>query len=235
MKRLAPLTLAVLLLAEVPAHAIIVDTIASGISYAQQQAYQAFMKLKVIEEIQILKQNYDASVRYYEEFKRLNQGRGILYNVAEKLKTTELQEIDQLKGNVDRDFIHTYRTDTQVDKFFQGIDRGIATNMKYSGDELANLISNRKVGADIARNAGDLSPKDAANMAVKAQGIQLQYLAQIHEDNLRMIQLESMKLANDTRRQQSEQKLIDDVRKSVQRVAPDAVPRNQDDSQENQQ
>lgn len=223
MKRLAAFTLALMLLAEVPAHAIIVDTFVSGVKYAQDAAYQAFMKLKVIEEIQLLKQNYDASVRYYTEFKRLNQGRGILYNVAQQLKVAELQELDTMRGNVDRDFLNTYKTDTKVDQFFQSIDRGVANNMKYAGDEMANLINNRKIGADIARNADGLSPKDAANMAVKAQGLQLQYLSVIHEDNLRIIEVQTMQLANDTRRQQAEQTLIDTVRKSVQRVAPDAV------------
>ncbi len=223
MKRLAAFTLALMLLAEVPAHAIIVDTFVSGVKYAQDAAYQAFMKLKVIEEIQLLKQNYDASVRYYTEFKRLNQGRGILYNVAQQLKVAELQELDTLRGNVDRDFLNTYKTDTKVDQFFQTIDRGVANNMKYAGDEMANLINNRKIGADIARNADGLSPKDAANMAVKAQGLQLQYLSVIHEDNLRIIEVQTMQLANDTRRQQAEQTLIETVRKSVQRVAPEAV------------
>lgn len=223
MRRLAAFTLALMLLGEVPAHAIIVDSFVSGVKYAQDQAYQAFMKIKVIEQIRILKQNYDASVRYYNEFKKLNEGRGILYNVAQQLKVAELQELDILRGNVDRDFINTYKTDTKVDQFFQSIDRGVATNMKYAGDEMANLINNRKIGADIAKNAGNLSPKDAANMAVKAQGLQLQYLSVIHEDNLRLIQIQTMQLANDTRRQQAEQRLIDTVRKSVKRVAPEAV------------
>ncbi len=222
MKRVLPLVLMLLLLAEAPAHAIIVDTFVSGVKYAQDAAYQAFMKLKVIEEIQILKQNFDASVRYYDEFKRLNEGRGILYNVAQQLKVAELQELEVMKGNVDRDFVNTYKTDTKVDQFFGSIDRGISNNMKYAGDELANLVNNRKIGVDIAKNAGNLSPKDAANLAVKAQGIQIQYLSQIHEDNIRIIEIQSMQLANDTRRQQAEQRLIDNVRKSVERVAPGA-------------
>ncbi len=222
MKRVLPLVLILLLAGEVPAHAIIVDTFVSGVKYAQDAAYQAFMKLKVIEEIQILKQNFDASVRYYAEFKRLNEGRGILYNVAQQLKVAELQEFETLKGNVDRDFVNTYKTDTKVDQFFGSIDRGISNNMKYAGDELANLVNNRKIGVDIAKNAGNLSPKDAANLAVKAQGIQIQYLSQIHEDNIRIIEIQSMQLANDTRRQQAEQRLINNVRKSVERVAPGA-------------
>ncbi|MBI5631620.1 MAG: hypothetical protein HY921_12145 [Elusimicrobia bacterium] len=223
MKRILPILLILIFLTEAPAHAIIVDTFVGSLKYAQDQAYQAFMKLKIIEEIRILKQNFDASVRYYNEFKRLNEGRGILYNVGMQLKVAAEQMGDDLQRSVDRDFINTYKTDTKVDQFFQSIDHGIANNMKYAGDELGNLIANRKIGVDIARNAGNLSPKDAANLAVKAQGIQLQYLSQIHEDNIRIIEIHSLQLANDTRRQQAEQRLIESVRKSVKKLAPGAV------------
>lgn len=223
MKKISILCLSILLLAEAPAHAVIVDTVVSGLKYAKDEAYQAFMKLKIIEEIQLLKQNYDASVRYYNEFKQLNEGRGILYNVGIQLKTAAEQMGDELKGSIDRDFVHTYKTDTGVDQFFQSIDHSIANNMKYAGDELGNLIANRKLGVDIAKNANGLSPRDAANLGVKAQGIQLQMMTQIHEDNLRLIEIQSMQLANDTRRQQAEQRLIESVRKSVGRIDPDAV------------
>jgi len=223
MNRRLTLSLLLILGLRAPAHAIIVDTITSGMKYAQDQAYQAFMKIKIIEQIRIMKQNYDASVRYYNEFKRLNEGKGILYNVGQQLKTTAEQMGDDLQRSVDRDFIHTYNTDTKVDQFFKGVDRSIANNMRYAGDELGNLIANRKVGVEIAKNASNLSPKDAANLGVKAQGFQLQMMAQIHEDNLRLIELHSMQLANDTRRQQAEQRLIEKVRKSVERVSPEAA------------
>lgn len=216
------LTLSLLLVVglQAPAHAIIVDTFISGAKYAKDQAYQAFMKIKIIEQIRIMKQNYDASVRYYNQFKKLNEGRGILYNVGMQLKEGAEQMGDELRASIDRDFLNTYNTDTGVDRFFNSIDRSVANNMKYAGDELGNLIANRKVGVQIAKNADGLSPKDAANLGVKAQGIQLQMMAQLHEDNLRLIQLQSMQLANDTRRQQAEQKLIQNIRKSVERVAP---------------
>jgi len=48
-------------------------------------------------------------------------------------------------------------------------------------------------------------------------------MAQLHEDNVRLIQIQSMILANETRRQQAEQKLIQSVRKSVERISPDAA------------
>lgn len=209
---------------QAPAHATpFVDTFINSVKYAKDEAYQAFMKIKIIEQIRIMKQNYDASVRYYREFQKLNQGKGILYNVAMQLKEGALDIGSDLRASIDRDFLNTYNTDTGVDRFFKSIDRSIANNMKYAGDELGNLIANRKIGVNIAKNADGLSPKDSANMGVKAQGIQIQMMALLHEDNLRLIQIQSMILANDTKRQLAEQALIEKVRKSVERISPEAA------------
>jgi hypothetical protein len=213
-----------LLVGPAPAHALIVDTIVGGAKYMKDEAYQAFMKIKVIEQIRILKQTYDSSMRYYKEFQRLNGGKGLVHNVGDILKNTAEEMGDELRSSVDRDFVHTYNTDTKVDRFFQSVDRGIADNMRYAGKGLANVISGKKMGVAIAKNANGLSPKDAANLNAKAQGIQIQMMAQIHEDNLRLIEIMSMQLANDTRRQQGEQRLIRSIRKSVEKRAPGAAP-----------
>ena len=225
MRKKLAFAVALLLLWGQPAHAIIFDTAISSIQYAEQKVYQAFMKIKVIEQIRILKQNYDASVRYYKEFERLNSGKGLFANVADMLKTAGEQMGDELKSNVDRDFIHTYNTDTKVDRFFNSIDRSIANNMKYAGDELANTISSRKVGVLIAQQAKGLSPKDAANLSAKAAGLQIQMMSQLHEDNVRLIEISSMRLATEIRQQEGEQKLISNIRKSVEKRAPGALPR----------
>ena len=173
----------------------------------------------------MMKQNYDASVRYYKEFERLNSGKGLLHNVGDMLKNTAELMGDELKSNVDRDFIHTYNTDTKVDRFFGSVDRSIANNMRYAGDGLADVISGRKVGIQIAKQANGLSPKDAANLSAKAAGLQIQKMTQHHEDNLRLIEISSMRLATEVRQQQGEQRLIESIRKSVEKRAPGALPR----------
>lgn len=206
-----------------PAHAIIFDTAINGLQYAQQQAYQAFMKLKIIEEIRLLKENYDASVRYYAYFKELNSGKGLVQNVAAMLKARTDQMAGELEANIDHDFIHTY-ADTSIDQFFRTVDRKIDSSMKYAGDELGNAIANRHVGVQIAQQANGLSPKDAANLQVKAAGLQLQMMTQLHEDNLRLIELNSMRLGIEARQQKDEQSLIDGIRASIQKRAPGALP-----------
>ena len=225
MRHKRALAAALLLLWGQPAHALIFDTAMSGLQYAEQKAYQAFMKLKVIEQIRMMKQNYDASVRYYKEFERLNSGKGLLHNVGDMLKNTAELMGDELKSNVDRDFINTYNTDTKVDRFFGSVDRSIANNMRYAGDGLADVISGRKVGIQIAQQAKGLSPKDAANLSAKAAGLQIQMMTQLHEDNLRLIEISSMRLATEVRQQQGEQRLIESIRKSVEKRAPGALPR----------
>lgn len=225
MRHKRALAAALLLLWGQPAHALIFDTAMSGLQYAEQKAYNAFMRLKVIEQIRMMKQNYDASVRYYKEFERLNSGKGLLHNVGDMLKNTAELMGDELKSNVDRDFIHTYNTDTKVDRFFGSVDRSIANNMRYAGDGLADVISGRKVGIQIAKQANGLSPKDAANLSAKAAGLQIQMMTQLHEDNLRLIEISSMRLATEVRQQQGEQRLIESIRKSVEKRAPGALPR----------
>ena len=220
MKRVLCLIPLLLLGFQAPAHAQLVDTVIGGLSYAQQQAYQAFMQLKVVEELAVLKQNYDASVRYYTQFEQLNQGKGILYNVGQELKTGETQIEANLMANVNRDFIHTYNSNTAVDQFYKSIDSAIASNMKYAGDEIANTIDNRQTGVNVAQSANGLAPKDAANLNAQAQGIQIQMLTQLHDDNLRLIQIQTMRLAEETQREEAEQALISNLQQSVQQRIP---------------
>jgi len=207
-------------IAETPARAFVTDSAIQGMIYAEDKTFHAFMKLQIVQEIALLKQSYDASIRYIDEFNRLNSGRGFFQNVAAQLKTSITQENNRILQELDQTFVHTNNTNTPVDKFFQRLDTSVSDNIKYVGDELANVIENRKTGEDIAANADGLSPKDAANLTAKSGGIQIQMLSLLHEDNVRMIQLQSMQLANDARNRQSEAQSIDALRQSVKARAP---------------
>lgn len=192
----------------------------SAMQYAEDKAFHAFMQLKVVEEIAILKQNYDASVRYFNDFKQLNSGKGIFQNVAAQIKTAQARENDSLQAQFQQTFSQSYNTSTAVDKFFQSLDQAVSSNIRYAGDEAANLITNRKLGENIATSAQGLAPKDAANLSAKAQGIQIQVMTQVHEDNLRIIQLLSMQLAGTARQQGSESRLIESMRRGIKTRAP---------------
>ena len=217
-----------------PAHALFTDDATQAMILAEERIFHAFMKVQVVEQLMTLKQNYDASVRYFNDFKQLNSGKGIFQNIAAQIKTAQTQELNSMQQQINQSFAQTYNTNTAVDTFFKSLDQGIANNIKYAGDEMANAISNRKTGEQIANSAEGLSPKDAANLTAKAQGVQVQVLTQIHEDNLRLIQLGSMQLAGQARREKSESQSISGLRQSVKSRAP-SFQESADDSQgENQ-
>ncbi|MDD5657586.1 MAG: hypothetical protein PHF00_10075 [Elusimicrobia bacterium] len=209
-----------LLAAPAPAHALFTDDATQAMMLAEQRIFHAFMKVQVVQQLITLKQNYDASVRYFNEFKQLNSGRGLFQNLATQIKTAQTQQLSAMQQEINQSFAQSYNTNTSVDKFFKSLDQGIANNIKYVGDEIANAIENRKTGQKIADNAAGLSPRDAANLGAKAQGIQVQVLTQIHEDMLRLLQLGSMQLAGQARREKSESEAISGLRQSLKSRAP---------------
>ncbi len=185
--------------------------------YAEDKTYHAMMQLQIVQEVATLKANYDASVRYYNEFKQLNSGKGLFQNLGAEIKTAQNQEDLKIQQDLNQTFVQpSQNTNTATDDLFKALDHAIAGNIKYAGDEMANVISDRKAGVSVSQNAEALSPKDAANLCAKAQGLQLQMLAGIHEDNLRMLQVQSMMLSHETRREESETSMIQSIRQSLQ-------------------
>ncbi len=203
--------------AQTPARAqFLVGSAVSGMQYAQEKAFEAFMRIQIIQQIEILRQNYEASVNYYNQFKQLNSGRGFMFNVGQQFKTAE----DQSVGQMTQQLLYSYNGNTATDQFVEKADEAVYNDMKYAGDEMGNLISNRKTAVSVAQNAGGLAPKDAANLSAKAQGLELQMLIQLHEDNLRLIQLASLQTLGQNRRQKSEADMIQNIRGSVKRRFP---------------
>lgn len=221
MRRAISMCLLFLTIAGAPAHAQLTATIAAA-QLAEQKTFDAFMSLQIVQEILLLRQTYNASVDYFQQMKQMNSGKGLLYNVGQELKTAENQETKQLS----QQFMTAWnaRGTAPVKKMVEAVDQAIASNVKYAGDEMANVIANRKTGVNLAQNANGLSPKDAANLTAKSQGLQLQAMTQLHEDNLHLIQLLSLQLSGQTRPEEGQQKMIEGMRQSVQAHYPGAQP-----------
>lgn len=186
--------------------------IVSGAQYAQQAAFQAFMKIQLIQELEVLRQNYTSSVNYYNQFKQLNSGRGFLFNMSQQFKTAEDESIQQMSYQL----LNSYNDNTATDQFIQQANQTVYNDMKYAGDELANVVSNRKTAISVAQNAGNLAPKDAANLSAKSQGLELQMLIQLHEDNLRLIQLSAMGASSQNKQQKSQADMIQSISHGLQ-------------------
>jgi hypothetical protein len=219
MKKLAiALSLLVVTGAPPPASAqVSTDAPILSMMYSEDKIFHSFMQLQVVQEIATLKANYDASVRYFNDFKQLNSGKGLFQNLGQELKVAQNQENQQIQQQLTQTFLApSQNRNTAPDNLFKALDQAIAANIKYAGDEMANLISNRQTGVSVAQNADGLAPKDAANLTAKAQGLQLQMLVGIHEDNLRMLQVQSMMLSHETRREENESGMIQTIRQSLQ-------------------
>ena len=218
MKRSLPIFLLMFVAGTAPAHAQ-ADAAIAAAAYAEQKTYDTFMHLQVVQELLVLKQNYDASVRYYAEFKQLNSGKGYLQNVSAQIKTAVTADEQQLNQQITQTFMQP-NTNTAVDQFVNNVNQGIFDHLKYATDEAANVIDNHQLGVNIAGNANGLSPKDAANLSAQASGIMVQMLTQIHADNLRIIQLLSMQLAGSIRTPAGQVRTMSDIFASVKSRIP---------------
>jgi len=216
-KTLSAVILFIVTAGATPAHALFGDEAILSMQYAEDKTYHTFMQLQLVQEIATLKANYDASVRYYKEFNQLNSGPGFLKNIEHRIKVAQQQENQKIQQDLKKHFNNpSPDNNTGTDEFFKSIDHSIAGNIQYAGDEMANLISNRQVGVDAAQSADGLSPKDAANLTARTQGLQLQMMASLHEDNLRMLQLQSLMLSRQTRREEEETSVIQTIKQSLQ-------------------
>jgi len=212
--------LLLLAIAAPPAHAqFLVGSVVSGVQAAQEEAFEAFMKIQLVQQLEVLRQNYQASVNYYQQFKQLNSGKGILANLGRQLKSAEDSQLQQES----QELFNSYSGQTATDNFFQTVDQTIYNNLKYAGEEAANAISDKQTGVSIAQSASGLSPKDADNLAAKSQGLELQMLAQIHQDDLRLIQLSSLRLSSQNQNDQGQATMIQDISRSIKARYPGAA------------
>jgi hypothetical protein len=219
MKRLVSACLLLAFLgASAPVYAQATSAIAAA-QYAEQKTFDTFMHLQVVQELLVLKQNYDASVQYYNEFRQLNAGKGYFANVSAQIKTAVEHDAQQFDKQVSTAFTQP-NSNTLVDQFVQGVNKGIYNSLTYTTDEALNLVAQRKAGSDIANNANGLAPKDAANLSARAQGIQIQMLTELHSDNLRLIQLLSMQLAGQTRDPSGQSQVLGGIRAGLKTRAP---------------
>ena len=185
----------------------------------EQKTYDTFMHLQVVQQLIVLKQTYDASVGYYQQFEKLNSGKDYVQNVSAQIKTAVTADAQQLNSKITQAFMQP-NTNTPVDQFVNNVNQGIYDHLKYATDEAANMVANHQIGANIATNANGLSPKDAANLSAQASGILVQMLTQIHGDDLRIIQLLSMQLASQIRTPAGQAQTMTDMSASMKSHIP---------------
>jgi hypothetical protein len=204
----------------VPAHAQAEAAIAA-MQLAEQKAYDAWTHIQIVQQLTVLIQTYNASVDYINQWKQLNSGHGLLYNIGQEVKVAQNQETQRLS----QQFMNSVnaRGTAPAKVLFDTIDQTVAASIKYTGDEMTNVVANRQIGVNIAANANSLAPKDAANQSARTAGLQIQMMTQLHEDNLRIIQLMSLQLSAQARSPEGQEAQIENINKSVQSHYPTAT------------
>ena len=204
----------------VPAHAQAEAAIAA-MQLAEQKAYDAWTHIQIVQQLTVLIQTYNASVDYINQWKQLNSGHGLLYNIGEQVKVAQNQETQRLSLQ----FMSALnaRGTAPAKVLFDTIDQTVAASIKYTGDEMTNVVANRQIGVNIAANANSLAPKDAANQSARTGGLQIQMMTQLHEDNLRIIQLMSLQLSAQARTPEGQEMMIQNINHSLQSRYPTAT------------
>ena len=163
-----------------------VDAIVSTAKAAKDEVYQKFMMLKAIEQLKALRDNYQASVRYYAMFKKLNEGKGILPNIAHKVGDIGDDVAREAQQQFEDDWINDKGYHSGLERAINKMDDYASGKVRYAGKVFSKALDAQKEGERISQEADSLDPKSTQTMILKTQALQLQLAAQT---NANMAQL----------------------------------------------
>jgi len=173
------------------------DAIISAAQAAKEEAYEKFMMLKAVEQLKSLKDNYEASMRYYAMYKQLNEGKGILPNIAQKVGDIGDNVAKQAQQQFDDDWIYSKGYGSDIDKTVSKMDQYSSDKVRYAGQVFSKALEAQTEGQKISSEADGLDTKTTQKMILKTQALQLQLaaqtnanMAQLLEVNTRMYQLQ---------------------------------------------
>ena len=174
-----------------------VDAVISTAKAAKDEAYQKFMMIKAVEQLKSLRDNYEASMRYYAMIKKLNEGKGILPNIAHKVGDIGDDVANEAQQQLNDDWINDKGYRSGLDKAIEKMDDYASGKVRYAGKVFSKSLDAQKEGQRISDEADSLDPKMTQTMILKTQALQLQLAAQTNQNmaqlldvNTRMYQLQ---------------------------------------------
>jgi len=165
------------------------DAIASTAQAVQTKLYQEFMMAKVVEEIKALRDNYAASVRYYEYFKQMNEGRGIIGNFVQNIVDIGQENIEEAKRQFNNDWIQDQGYNSDVERTFKKMDEYASAKVKYAGKVFETAISGEKKGEELAKVAETMDPKSPQRAILEGQAWMVQLQAQANANMAELLDL----------------------------------------------
>lgn len=158
------------------------DAIASTAKAAKDEAFQRFMMIKAVEQLKTLRDNYEASMRYYAMFQKMNAGKGILPNIARRVADIGEDTYRQARLQFEDDWIHNKAYNSDVDQLIEKMDKYASDKIRYAGKVFERSREAEHEAAIISLEADSLDPKTTQRAALKAQALQLQLAAQTNEN-----------------------------------------------------
>lgn len=146
-----------------PSSWALLDGVVSGARASKDFVHQRVVENHLFQLIVAAKKNYDASVRIYKEMKRLNEGKGIVKNVASDLGAKAKAMAQDEKSTMAGEF--AYRHDSGLDRLLWNMDEKTRNFVAVKGMAAFGFMDN--VNQKSAEYAGAIKTQ-AALLAARA-------------------------------------------------------------------
>ena len=188
----------------VPSHAFvdtIIKTISGNVTAVYDTAYQAFMKVQVVEQTQTLLKNYNESKVFYDRMKEITNAKGGIAGYAkDNIKNTIDQQNADVYWQINRDFIKADGNDSFVGQAIQNTDKSIKSRLDYSQEiHNLNLSRDKVIKNEIVEKAGDknLKQEDREKIAFHATITQLEVTNEMNKTIQQLLIIENERSAKD--------------------------------------
>jgi hypothetical protein len=147
------------------------------------------MMLKAVEQLKSLRDNYEASMRYYAMYKKLNEGRGLLANIATKVGDIGDDVAREAQQQFQDDWINDKGYNSDIDRTIGKMDDYASAKVRYAGKVFSKALEAQKEGERISLEADSLDPKSTQKMILKTQALQLQLAAQTNANMAQLLEV----------------------------------------------
>jgi hypothetical protein len=219
--------MALVMLSLTPSYAFL-DAIAGTAQAVREEIYEKFMMAKTIQELQSLRDNYVASMRYYEYFKQLNQGKGIIQNFAQDVADIGEQAKQEAQWQFQNDWFNNPAYNSDVDKLFNRMDNYASQKVRYAGKVFANSVTAEAEGKKLSAFADTMDPHSPQRAMVEGEAWNVELQAQTNANLSQLLDLNTR--LYELGLEQKEERLRDwetfdkSVQQSQQRAGQNAFP-----------
>jgi len=167
------------------------DAIVDAARTAREAVYEKFMMIKAIEQLKALRDNYEASIRYYALFKSMNEGKGFLPNVAHRLADIGQEQIQEAEQQFEDDWVRDEGYGSSLDAAINKMDAYTSSKIRYAGRVFKKSLEAEDQGEKIFLDADLLDPKSTERMILKTEALQLELAAETNANVAELLDVEA--------------------------------------------